>query len=83
MSLDEIQSIKESLARIETALMGDPAMGNKGLVMRVRDLEQQCDDTSSWRNGVQAKITVISSAVAVVAAAIVQGIVSYFSSNTK
>lgn len=81
MSLDEIQSIKESLARIETALMGDPAMGNKGLVLRVQDLEKESAVNATWRDGLRSHITAISSGVAVVVAAIVQGVVSYFTSS--
>ena len=70
MSSDEIQSIRESLARIETALMGDPAMGNAGLVRRVTDLERESNENTLWR----AKVAAISSVVAVAVTAIVQGV---------
>lgn len=41
MSADEIQSIRDSLHRIEQSLMGDPKMGNRGLVSRIESLESQ------------------------------------------
>ena len=41
MSVEEIQSIKDSLHRIEQALMGDPTMGHRGIVSRLETVEQQ------------------------------------------
>ena len=43
MSADEIQSIRESLHRIEKAIVGDPQMGHKGLAQRVTDVEVKAD----------------------------------------
>jgi len=43
MSTEEIQSIRESLVRIEKAIVGDPAVGHKGLAQRVTDVEVKAD----------------------------------------
>ena len=40
MSTEEIQSIRESLHRIEKALIGDPEMGHKGIAARVDAIEK-------------------------------------------
>jgi hypothetical protein len=42
MSADEIQSIRDSLKRIETALMGDE-LGNRGVVPRLSDAEKKLE----------------------------------------
>lgn len=81
MSLDEIQSIKESLARIETALMGDSAMGNKGLVVRMQELEAEAAANAQWRDGLRSHISAVAGGVAVVVTATIQGVVSYFTSK--
>lgn len=39
----QVYQIGERTERIETAIMGDPAMGNAGLVARVQRLESQVD----------------------------------------
>jgi aminopeptidase-like protein len=44
MSTEEIASIKESLVRIETAIVGDPQMGNKGLAQRISEVENKNGD---------------------------------------
>lgn len=43
MSTEEVQSIKETLHRIESALVGDPAMGHKGIAQRLDTVEQRTD----------------------------------------
>ncbi len=43
MSTEEIQSIRDSLHRIETAIVGDPGMGHKGLAQRMTDVEAKTD----------------------------------------
>jgi hypothetical protein len=40
MSTEEITSIKESLARIEKAIAGDPSMGHTGIAGRLEKVEQ-------------------------------------------
>jgi len=37
MSTEEIRSIREALIRIESALVGDPDMGHKGIVATQRE----------------------------------------------
>lgn len=43
MSADEIQSIRESLHRIEKAIVGDPSMGHRGLASRMDVVEKMVD----------------------------------------
>lgn len=43
MSTEEIQSIRESLHRIEKAIVGDPDMGHKGLAERMTAVEAKAD----------------------------------------
>lgn len=43
MSTDEITVIKESLHRIEVALIGDPSLGNTGIVARLASVETKTD----------------------------------------
>jgi len=43
MSAEEIQSIRESLHRIEKAIIGDPDMGHKGIAARVDAIEKIVD----------------------------------------
>lgn len=43
MSTEEIQSIRESLHRIEKAIIGDPDMGHKGIAARVDDIEKKVE----------------------------------------
>lgn len=43
MSAEEIQSIRESLHRIEKAIIGDPDMGHKGIAARVDAIEKVVD----------------------------------------
>lgn len=57
-SSEEISEIKATLSRIETALVGDQAMGHVGLVDRVADhdmrivsIEQQRRDDTAQRRG--------------------------------
>lgn len=44
MSTEEIQSIRESLHRIEKAIVGDPAMGHKGIAERLSIVETKADN---------------------------------------
>lgn len=44
MSADELATIKETLARIEKAIIGDKEMGQRGIVERLTDLEKQIAD---------------------------------------
>lgn len=44
MSSDELRTIKDTLARIEKALIGDEEMGQRGIVQRLTDLEKQIAD---------------------------------------
>ena len=46
MSADEITSIRESLHRIEKALIGDPDMGHKGIAQRLSDVEKTTEEHS-------------------------------------
>jgi hypothetical protein len=46
MSADEIASIRESLHRIEQALVGDPQMGHKGIAQRLSDVEKTTEEHS-------------------------------------
>ena len=39
MSADEIQSIRESLHRIEVAIIGDKSLGHRGLASRMEAVE--------------------------------------------
>lgn len=41
MSADELATIKESLHRIEKAIVGDEEMGQLGIVQRLTHLEKQ------------------------------------------
>ena len=41
MSADELSTIKETLHRIEQAIVGDEKMGQRGIVQRLTDLEKQ------------------------------------------
>lgn len=43
MSAEEIQSIRESLHRIEKAIIGDPDMGHKGIAARMDAIEKIVD----------------------------------------
>jgi len=43
MSADELEAIKSSLHRIETALVGDPSLGNAGIVSRLAVVECKAD----------------------------------------
>ena len=40
MSVEEIQSIRESLARIEKAITGDPTVGYTGIAGRLEKVEK-------------------------------------------
>ena len=46
MSSDEITNIRHTLERIEKALVGDPAMGHKGIAQRLSDVEQTTQEHS-------------------------------------
>lgn len=46
MSTDEITSIRDSLHRIEKALVGDPQMGHKGIAQRLSDVEKTTEEHS-------------------------------------
>ena len=43
MSAEEIQSIRESLHRIEKAIIGDPDLGHKGIAARLDAIEKVVD----------------------------------------
>lgn len=43
MSADELEAIKSSLHRIETALVGDPTLGNTGIVARLASVETKAE----------------------------------------
>ncbi len=43
MSADELASIRESLHRIEKAIIGDPDVGHKGIAARVDDIEKKVE----------------------------------------
>ena len=45
MSQEELSSIKETLNRIEKALVGDPEMGHTGIADRLRSVETQAQET--------------------------------------
>ena len=45
MSQEELSSIKETLNRIEKALVGDPEMGHIGIADRLRSVEAQAHAT--------------------------------------
>lgn len=45
MSQEELSSIKETLNRIEKALVGDPEMGHTGIADRLRSVEEQAHET--------------------------------------
>ena len=45
MSQEELSSIKETLNRIEKALVGDPEMGHIGIADRLRSVEAQAQAT--------------------------------------
>lgn len=66
MNPEELQEIKGTLNRIETALIGDPSMGNKGLVTRLKDVEDKTESIGQWRDSVKTKMTIIAGAVSVV-----------------
>jgi hypothetical protein len=62
MSTDEIQSIRESLHRIEIAIVGDPSMGHRGIAARM-DAVEKCVDSQGKRlllwSGIVAGASVI------------------------
>lgn len=69
MSADEMQIIKESLSRIEVALMGDPKMGNKGIVVRLSEVEAEARANTAWRETVKAKVGLLATGVSLLVAA--------------
>lgn len=69
MSTEEIQSIRDSLHRIELALVGDPAMGNKGLVARMSEVEKEASENTTWRESVKARVGVVAAVVSFLATA--------------
>ena len=44
MSADELQTIRETLHRIEVAVTGDPTHGHRGIVVRLADVEKAQDE---------------------------------------
>lgn len=59
MSTEEIQSLHTKLDEIHVALVGNPAMGHKGLVCRVEAVEQEVAAHSRklvWATGAIAGI---------------------------
>lgn len=44
MSADELQTIRETLHRIEVAVSGDPKHGHRGLVARVESTEKKQEE---------------------------------------
>ena len=81
MSIEEIQSIKESLARIETALVGDPKMGNKGIVVRLADVEVETRTNTQWRDTVKAKVGLLATGVSLLVAAAVEAAANIMTSK--
>jgi hypothetical protein len=62
MSADEIQSIRDSLHRIEKAIIGDPAMGHRGIAARVDAIEKLVEAHGRkllWWSGIVAGASVI------------------------
>ena len=56
MSIEEIQEIKKSLARIELAIIGDSEMEVKGIVEKVKDLETHKAAIEKWKNKLQGAV---------------------------
>lgn len=78
MSVEEIQSIRESLHRIETALVGDPAMGNKGIVARLNETELDVRKILRWRDSVKLRLGFVASVTALIVTGLIELLVSYF-----
>ena len=72
MSVEEIQSMKDSLQRIETALVGDPKMGNAGIVTRLESVEREAQATKAWREKLNVRIGMIASVMSFVATAAIE-----------
>lgn len=72
MSVEEIQSVRESLHRIETALIGDPRMGNTGIVARLESVERETRETTAWRERLNVRIGMIATGISFAATAAIE-----------
>jgi hypothetical protein len=66
MSDDELLEFKKQLDRIERCLVGDPAMGQVGLVTAVRSHGGRIGKLERWRDTSKVKIAAIITTASVV-----------------
>lgn len=50
----------EILKRIERALLGDKAMGHRGLVERIEELEEKAEEVETFKKKVSGGVIVLS-----------------------
>lgn len=48
--------------RLETAIVGDPAMGNKGVIRRIEDLEKEQEEAKAKQRKMDRKMVIFGAA---------------------